>query len=190
MIRAASNGSERLDDVTAGIFTGLQTNDDGVYVLEERGVRGGLQVVWSNASRRLLELEPDLLHQFASGQDVERHAFRPLSDLVLFPYVSEGNDVRLISEAELDSLPRTKDYLAEHETRLRARERGRMDRAEWYAYVYPKSLRLQDLPKLGVAATVRRLEVAADPDGAVYFHNVRVNGIRARWAGVPNTLFV
>lgn len=35
-------------------------------------------------------------------------------------------------------------------------------------------------PKLGVAATVQRLEVAADPAGAAYFHNVRVNGILPR----------
>jgi hypothetical protein len=39
---------------------------------------------------------------------------------------------------------------------------------------------LHDLPKLGVAATVEHLEVAPDPDGAVYFHNVRVNGILPR----------
>jgi hypothetical protein len=36
---------------------------------------------------------------------------------------------------------------------------------------------LHDIPKLGVAATVEHLEIAPDPDGAVYFHNVRVNGI-------------
>jgi len=31
-----------------------------------------------------------------------------------------------------------------------------------------------------VAATVQRLEIAADPAGAAYFHNVRVNGILPR----------
>jgi hypothetical protein len=52
-----------------------------------------------------------------------------------------------------------------------------MDHDRWWAYNYPKSLGLHDQPKLGVAATVKRLEVAADPTGAVYFHNVRVNGV-------------
>jgi hypothetical protein len=54
-----------------------------------------------------------------------------------------------------------------------------MDHDGWFGYTYPKNLGLHDLPKLGVAATVKRLEIAGDLDGAVYFHNVRVNGILA-----------
>lgn len=59
------------------------------------------------------------------------------------------------------------------------------------AYVYPKNLGLHGVPKLGVAATVSRLEIAADIEGAVYFHNVRVNGILGRLDGLPlETLLV
>lgn len=47
----------------------------------------------------------------------------------------------------------------------------------WHAFGRNQNLTLHDLPKLGVAATVRRLELAPDPTGDVYFHNVRVNGI-------------
>lgn len=85
--------------------------------------------------------------------------------------------MRLLTPAELEELPLSRAYLGEHEAALRARERGRMDHDGWFGYVYPKSLGAHELPKLGVAATVRRLEVAADPSGAAYFHNVRVNGI-------------
>jgi hypothetical protein len=85
--------------------------------------------------------------------------------------------MELISEDSLDRLPQTRDYLLGHEATLRGRERGRMDHDGWWAYTYPKSLGLHDSPKLGVAATVKRLEVAADARGVTYFHNVRVNGI-------------
>jgi hypothetical protein len=110
---------------------------------------------------------------------VERYAFRRLDQLLLFPYRRDGDEMRLLRPAELAALPLTAAYLAEHEAALRGREGGRMDHDEWYAYVYPKSLGHHDLPKLGVAATVQRLEIAADLAGAIYFHNVRVNGILA-----------
>jgi hypothetical protein len=177
LLRELRRDAEPLAAVTSGIFTGLQTNADAVYIVHDRGPLGAVRRVLSRASGRELELEPDLLHPLASGVDVDRYACRPLQDLLLFPYVRDGGRMRLLTREELDRLPLTLRYLQEHERTLRSRERGTMDHAGWYGYVYPKSLGAHDRPKLGVAATVRRLEVAADPDGSVYFHNVRVNGI-------------
>jgi len=178
ILREAAAGAERLDEVTSGIFTGLQTSADPIYILEDRGRRGETRRAFSSASGEEVELEPDLLRPFASGRHVDRYAFAPLRRLLLFPY-REGEDgrMRLLRPEELAELPRTEAYLREHEGALRARERGKMDRDGWYGYVYPKSLGAHDLPKLGCAATVHRLEIAADPLGEVYFHNVRVNGI-------------
>jgi hypothetical protein len=85
--------------------------------------------------------------------------------------------MRLLTPDELAGLPLTRAYLAMHEEALRAREGGRMDHAGWYAFGRTQSLGAHDSAKLGVAATVKRLEIAADPRGSVYFHNVRVNGI-------------
>lgn len=177
ILEAVRSGADRLDAVAAGIFTGLQTNADEIYIVEDRGRRGLNRLVYSRASGEELEVEPDLLHPLASGVDVERYAFRPLGSLLLFPYRRDDADMQLLTAEELAALPLTFAYLRRHETALRGRERGRMDHDRWYAYVYPKSLGAHDSPKLGVAATVKHLEVAADPDGAVYFHNVRVNGI-------------
>ena len=167
----------RLEEATDSIFTGLQTSADPVYILEDRGRRGANRLVYSKASDRVLELEPDLLHPLASGVDVDRFAFNPLGSLLIFPYKRAGARMRLLTKAELEALPLTQAYLGEHEGALRGREHGKMDHSDWFAYVYPKSLGKHDLPKLGCAATVAHLEVAADPEGVAYFHNVRVNGI-------------
>lgn len=183
VIAVAGTDSERLGDVTTQIFQGLITSADDVYILEDRGRRGGLHVVYSRASECELELEPDLLHPLASGSDVEPYAFLPLRSLLLFPYKRDGASTRLLTAAELGALERTATYLREHEQRLRARERARMDNDAWYAFGRTQSLGHHDLPKLGVAATVQRLEVAGDLDGGVYFHNVRVNGILGRDGG-------
>ncbi len=187
VLRSAADGAESLDEVTRQIFQGLITSADDVYVLDDRGWRGDRRLVWSRASGRELELEPDLLHPLASGVDVERYAFRPLGSLLLFPYRREGEHMRLLHEDELAALELTNGYLQEHVELLRGREAGAMDRAGWYAFSRTQSLGLHDLPKLGVAATVQRLEIAADLEGAVYFRNVRVNGILGREDGLPLT---
>lgn len=185
VLRAVTVGSERLGDVTGHVFTGLQTSADDVFIVRDCGTRGAGRVVRSRASDRELELEPDLLHPLASGSDVGRYAFEPLESLLLFPYVREAGGVRLISRDELARLPLTEAYLLEHEDRLRGREGRRMDHDGWWAFGRTQSLGAHDRPKLGVAATVRRLEVAADLAGGVYFHNVRVNGILGRQGGLP-----
>jgi hypothetical protein len=177
LIGALSAAGPRLGEVTSGIFTGLQTNADPIYILRDGGIRAGRRLVVDREGREL-ELEPDLLQPLATGSDVERYALRRLRTVLLFPYRRRrSGEMALMTQEEIEALPLTWQYLCEHEADLRARERGKMDRDGWWGYVYPKSLGLHDRPKLGVAATVKRLEVAADPQGEAYFHNVRVNGI-------------
>jgi len=177
-------GRPRLTEVTGQIFQGLITSADPIYILEERGRRDGLRVVRTRDGNEY-ELEPDLLHPLASGPDVERYVLRRLRSVLLFPYVRSAGTMRAMTEEELAALPRTWAYLQEHEATLRARERGRMDRASWWEFGRTQNLDLHDCSKLGVAATVRRLEVAADLEGAAYFHNVRVNGILPSDDGPP-----
>lgn len=177
VLREAGRRGEPLEAVVDAIFTGLQTGDDEVYILEDRGWRTGRRVVFSRASGREVELEPQLLHPLASGIDVERYAFRELHDLLLFPYRRDGDSMRLFHPEEMAALPLTAAYVAEHERRLRNRERGRMDHDGWYGYTYPKSLGRHDLPKLGVPRLCERLRLAADPAGTVYLDNVDVNGL-------------
>ena len=173
----ARSESVRLDEAAGGIFTGLQTSADDVYIVEDRGWRGDHRIVYSRASGREVELEPDLLHSLASGSDVEPYAFRPLRDLILFPYRLDGDSMRLLASYELNALGKTADYLEEHERRLRGRESGRMDHDGWYGYVYPKSLGLHEGPKVGIPRLCHRLRASWDREGGVYLDNVDVNGI-------------
>lgn len=176
-MKTASDGSQRLDVVTAQIFQGHITSADSVYVLEGRGSRGAQRVVWSRASDCELELEPDLLHPLASGGDVRRYAFAPLDDVLLFPYTRQDSEVDLIPTNDLNKLARTHDYLVEHELALRGREGGRMNHVGWYGYVYPKNLDAHEPPKLAVPRLCHRLRAALDPNGGIYLDNVDVNGI-------------
>lgn len=177
VLRVADEGSQRLGDVTRQIFQGLITGADPIFIVTDRGRRGDKRIVHSSASGRELELESELLKPLASGVDVDPYAFRPLGDLLLFPYVRDGDVMRLATEQQLGRLPATWEYLREHESTLRGRERGRMNRDGWWQFGRNQNLGAHDSAKLGVAATVQHLEVAADPGGGIHFHNVRVNGI-------------
>lgn len=177
VLRTMLEGRPRLDDVSQQIFQGLITGADPILILEDRGRRGALRIV-ATLEGDEFEIEPDLVHPLASGSDVERYALRSLRTVLIFPYRRGDAGMQLLSEHEMQALPRTWEYLRRHEETLRARERRKMDRdGGWWAFVRTQSLGLHDRPKLGVAATVRRLEVAADLQGAAMFHNVRVNGI-------------
>lgn len=177
ILRRVAEGTVRLEDATKKVFTGLQTSADPVYILEDRGRRGALKLVYSKASDRELELEPDLLQPLASGTDVDRYTFRSLANLLLFPYSNERGSMELLSARQLARLPLTAAYLEEHEDRLRGRERGKMNHDRWYAYVYPKSLDSHAHAKLGVPRLCERLRASADVNGGVYLDNVDVNGI-------------
>jgi hypothetical protein len=177
ILDAASAGSVPLGEVTRQIFQGLITSADPVYIVEDRGSVGALRNVYSRASDAEFLLEPNLLHPLASGAEVDRYAFRPQRDLLLFPYQAGLEGMELLSDESLRKFPRTAAYLAEHEERLRGRENGKMDRPGWYGYVYPKNLGLHELPKLGIPRLVDRLRASADPEGRIYLDNVDVNGL-------------
>jgi len=175
--------SETLEEVTKQIFQGLITGADPIFIVEDRGQSVNGHLVYSHAAEGEMLLEPELLHPFASGSEVERYAFKGLGNILLFPYLRTSNGMQLLSEADLDEYPLTAAYLRANEAVLRARDGGKLDNDQWYAFARKQNLGLHDMPKLGVAATVPRLEVAADMNGGIYFHNVRVNGILPREGG-------
>jgi hypothetical protein len=175
-LQAMRRHTEPLSVVTETIFTGLQTSADAIYILQDRGPADGGRLVFSKAADRELILESDLLHPLAGGSEVGDYAFKPQSDLLLFPY-QRKEGMPLVTAKGLENLPLTKAYLEEQEEALRGRERGRMNHSKWYAYVYPKSLGLHDLPKLGIPRLTERLRASADPSGSIYLDNVDVNGI-------------
>src|SRR5690606_16791291 len=168
----------RLGDISAKVFTGLQTSADDTYIVAEVAPpAGGLVRVRSRADEQEYELEAELLKPLLSGRHVRRFQLVTPEQRLLFPYELTGEGARLIPPAVLaDRYPRTWSYLCAHEERLRSRERGKMDHDGWYAYVYPKNLDRHEHPKLALPRLVPRATVAPDLEGRYYLDNVDVNG--------------
>ncbi|MBE9509072.1 MAG: N-6 DNA methylase, partial [Chloroflexi bacterium] len=131
----------RLGETTSGIYQGIRTSANDVYVLEQRGGRGDLIHLYSRALDQEVEMERALLKPFLRGEQIKRYRLAQPSQCVIVPYLVQGNQVRLVSEAEFEvKYPKTWEYLLANRQALEDRERGRMRHGEWYAYIYPKNL--------------------------------------------------
>lgn len=173
---------DRLDDatVTKQIFQGLITSADNIYHLVKLGHDRYLSVADKDNPVEVA-LEDAIMRPLISGPEVSRYMELKTATHLLFPYDINEHGSRLISAAGMaETFPHAWAYLQAHEEALRNRDSGKIDNAtKWWGYVYPKNLDKQHLPKLGVAQTVQRLQLARDANGTFCFNNVRVNGILA-----------
>jgi hypothetical protein len=125
-----------------------------------------------------VEIEDDVMKPLVTGTDVKRYVYPGVSKHLLFPYKITTTGAELYTAQEMEhSYPSAWKYLQANEVFLRQREKGKMNHAGWYGYNYPKNLDKQQLPKIGVAQTVSRLQMFLDEKGEFYFNNVRVNAI-------------
>jgi hypothetical protein len=178
------DGAETLGEVAERVFQGAITSADTVFLLRVLERRGGVARCWSSELDSEVELETDLLHHIVSGADVERYAFKPIETMVLFPYVVAGDRPTLISWSDLEAAtPKTAEYLERCEAVLRGRKSIVANDENWWSFARTRDAATIDEPKLGVAQTVRRLEVGVDRAGGTFFHNARVNGIVPRAGG-------
>lgn len=168
--------SVTLEEASEAIIVGIQTSADAIYHV----IRLGPGRYYSHALESEVELDDDLLKPLVSGEDAVPFATPVTDKYLIFPYKITDDECRLLTQTEMKKFKRVWSYLRKFERPLRGREDGKMDQERWYGYVYPKNLDKHELPKIGVPQTVNRLQAFLDLKGAVYFNNVRVNGILPR----------
>lgn len=168
--RLMDSGNPRLADFRERAFQGLRTSDNDVYVLRAVGpAHDGMQLVWSKATGQSHEIEAAILKPLVSGDEIRAFSLTHSDQWILFPYDIGSSKAVLLSETQLQGrLPLTWHYLKTCEDRLRARERGKMNRADWWAYVYPKNLDQFEQPKLMLPDYHDRPAAALDIEGRFY----------------------
>jgi adenine-specific DNA-methyltransferase len=139
-----------LENYLDGIFVGLQTSKDELYVLENGTVKNNLLTALVPISNKEYELELDLFKPFLMGKDVHRFSDLKTSKYVFFPYKIENNKAVIVSENDIkNNYPKTYLYLTEHEKQFKARESGKAGKMQhWHAYIYPKNLNKFEQQKL------------------------------------------
>lgn len=184
----------KLPDTLGGvahIFVGLQTSADKIYVLEHVREVGTRQVVVRAADGTEWQLERALLKPFLSHVSLGRYERPSPSHWLIFPYELADGKARLIEGAELERRwPNTWRYLSAHATALKAREGGKWNHAQWYAFGRSQNLAEMDIPKLVVQVISLAGRYAYD-DTACYFTgggNGPYYGVRWRSLDDPHSL--
>lgn len=142
------SNSIKLEEYLEGIFVGLQTSKDELYVLDR--VSNEKFIFKVPISGNEYELEPDLFKPFLMGKDVQRYSHLTTDKYVFFPYKIENSNNIIVTEKEIETkYPLTNKYLKDHEKLFKARESGKAAKMEhWHAYIYPKNLNKFEQPKL------------------------------------------
>jgi adenine-specific DNA-methyltransferase len=165
------NGSfPLLKDLRDRAFQGLRTSDNDVYVLRADGPsKKGLMPVLSRGTQEVHHIEATLLKPLLSGEDIRAFSLAHRDQWILFPYDLSDSEPARLSEKKLRSeYPEAWNYLKACENRLHARERGRMDRAVWWAYIYPKNLDQFEQPKIMLPDYKDSPAAGLDVDGRFY----------------------
>ncbi len=140
----------RLGDV-AHIFVGTQTSADTVFVLEECYQDGDFVLGVCKATGEQVRIEAGIVKPFLRGKDIRRYEPVKATALLICPYSITENDFGLMTEVDLsEQYPRAYAYLKSHKAALAAREKGKFKGVNWFAFGYPKSMTLFQLPKLVV----------------------------------------
>ena len=160
----------RISDIFDKIFQGLATSKDDVYFLYECEITDLYITGFSKHLANRVKIERGLVKPLLKGEDV--HRYEPvISDrFVIFPYRKDNDVAVLYTELELESeFPLGYDYLKQCESTLRGREKGRLEKDNfWYRYIYPKNLVLFDNEKLVAPEISKQGNFSYDKKGEFY----------------------
>lgn len=129
-----------LEDVLEGIFVGLQTSKDDLYVLDCLDEEKFMFKV--PVSGKEYEFEKELFKPFLMGKDVQRYSNLKTNKYVFFPYKFSNGQAEIIELDEIkEKYPTTFQYLIDHEKLFKSRESGKAEKMKnWFGYIYPKNL--------------------------------------------------
>lgn len=126
--------------ILATVEIGVQTSKDEVFLVEEIA-RNGKQVTIRSSARKLkpFVVEASGLVKLVKGaKDIKPFRFTPR--LCIWPYAADGT---LLTRSQLETrTPNTWKYLQYCEKTLRAREKGKFDKDEWWSFRRPQGVRI------------------------------------------------
>ena len=133
----------------AEIFVGLQTSADRVFVLPLAA-----------------PIEDGATKPFLLTGELTPYARLQPSAKLIFPYQIDAGSARLVPAAEMKSaFPNAWRHLEDNRKELAAREHGKWNHAQWYAFGRSQNLTQMQAPKLVVQVTARRPTVMLDESG-------------------------
>ena len=142
------SNSKLIGDTFEGIFQGLATSKDDLYIVECIDKQNFSIKVPISKSEYLIER--DLFKPFLMGKDVQRYSHLDTNRYVFFPYELKDGNAQIVPIDELkERFPLTHKYVIDHEKQFKARESGKAGKmVHWHTYIYPKNLNKFEQSKL------------------------------------------
>jgi type I restriction-modification system DNA methylase subunit len=173
-------GYPKLASITRGIFQGVITGADRVFILHivSTDQQRGIVTVKSDATGRPHEIEQSIARPMVKGsRHVHRYQIDTPDLVLLFPYRANGDAARLLTPDEMSALhPKAWEYLKANRRRLESREEGKWRGRSWYGYSRIQNMFDFQKPKLLVPYMVDRVRAGYDPAGGIYMVNVTTGG--------------
>ena len=165
----------KLGHIATGIFVGLQTSADTVFLFKDfKPQRKGTMEVLSAELGEAVPIESAILKQVIRSGSIGRYHATPTA-LVLFPYEVKDCEARLYTPKEMQGrFPLAWEYLTRNRDLLVGREHGKF-RSAWHQ-LYPKNLGVWEQPKVMIPYMLTDLTAYLDREDAFYFVNVTTGG--------------
>jgi adenine-specific DNA-methyltransferase len=160
----------KLGEVASRISQGIRTSANEVYVLDVLAKRQGRITAFSKELDTEVVLESKGVWPFLQGREIKPYCVMPSTKVVIIPYELDSERMELMTFSKItETFPLVAEYLLKNRKVLQAREEGRMQSRNWYAYIYPKNLDVMMQPKLLVPDIADRACFALDEDGRYAF---------------------
>jgi hypothetical protein len=160
----------KLGGITERMAQGIRTSANEVYVLDLVKCTGEILTVHSKILDRDVKIEREAVSLFLQGREIKPYRVSPSGKVVIVPYSATDARTTLLGEPEIKKrFPLLHAYLAQNREFLAAREDGRMNGPDWYAYIYPKNLEIMRRPKILVPDIADRASFALDESGEYAF---------------------
>ena len=163
-----NQSQQRLRDITTHIFQGLKTSADSIYIGEVVKANRGVATISFKITDEEEKhgIESSIMKPLIKGGQMRRYFIGESSKQILFPY----EDGVLISPERMKrDFPKAWSYLLSHKAFLEAREDGKMQGGQWYAYGRSQALTTMSLPKIITPDYYAHASYCLDDEGKYYF---------------------
>lgn len=173
----AGSGTQPLISV-ARLAQGIKTSADGVFVVDLVGRTKQHARILSEETGKEHDLEWTAIRPLIKSEHMKRFRIEESRKYLLFPYRRKVEKYEVVPATTWRAeMPLTWAYLSEVKEVLQARERGKMkDRADWFAYIYPKNFEVLAQPKLCIPDMSEHMQVCIDEKGEYIFSGGAAGG--------------
>ncbi len=126
--------------MSSGVFQGIVTGDNKVFVLQRNSSSELLSNCYSESLECEVSIENTILHPVLGGREISRYKKIDSNSIILYPYKEVNSKTILIPEKELqEKYPLAYEYLKRQFDRLNSRGSESMKYPSWYSLWNPRN---------------------------------------------------